>query len=538
MSEPVRVALWTPCWSQVGGTETFHRHLLRALDASPAIDLVGVGVLRTPHDSIFDAVPPVVPVEFGPGALERAARDAQVVIQWGLDRPACKLPAQADESNRPRLVTVVHGSPRSDWTREIAHAVAPVTSLYVAVSRRARECVEPGRPVVVIPNPQPAIPFTPLRPRDLHHAQATCLFAGRLVSDKGIDAILRAARLLDERLGPNRRITWEFVGAGPWDRKLRQLANFQTTGTGPRIVLHDPRPDWWTIPHDLLLNPARHEGFGFSVTEAVMDEALDWLKQRSDEEPYFLNIWFHAPHEPVATPEEFRAPYRRFDEESEPNRSVYYGSVALIDHEVGRLLDAIDARGDAARTLVVFTSDNGPETLRRYRGAVNSYGSPGPLRGRKLHIYEAGHRVPALIRWPQRIVPGGVLDEPVGLIDLLPTMAELIDIPLPEGVEFDGTSLVPLLQGQPLRRDVPLVFEYERALSRPFTGAVIDGPWKLLADTRAERFELYRIDRDQGEQINILEQKESQDKEVVLVFERLKQTLAERRRAFEPPESR
>jgi hypothetical protein len=105
-------------------------------------------------------------------------------------------------------------------------------------------------------------------------------------------------------------------------------------------------------------------------------------------------------------------------------------------------------------------------------------------------------------------------------------------------VEFDGTSLVPLLQGQPLRRDVPLVFEYERALSRPFTGAVIDGPWKLLADTRAERFELYRIDRDQGEQINILEQKESQDKEVVLVFERLKQTLAERRRAFEPPESR
>jgi len=274
------------------------------------------------------------------------------------------------------------------------------------------------------------------------------------------------------------------------------------------------------------------------ATTLVMDEALDWLKQRSDEEPYFLNIWFHAPHEPVATPEEFRAPYRRFDEESEPNRSVYYGSVALIDHEVGRLLDAIDARGDAARTLVVFTSDNGPETLRRYRGAVNSYGSPGPLRGRKLHIYEAGHRVPALIRWPQRIVPGGVLDEPVGLIDLLPTMAELIDIPLPEGVEFDGTSLVPLLQGQPLRRDVPLVFEYERALSRPFTGAVIDGPWKLLADTRAERFELYRIDRDQGEQINILEQKESQDKEVVLVFERLKQTLAERRRAFEPPESR
>ena len=90
----------------------------------------------------------------------------------------------------------------------------------------------------------------------------------------------------------------------------------------------------------------------------------------------------------------------------EHDEAQYFANVENLDNATGRLVDAIDELGYRDNTLIIFTSDNGPETLDRYRTANRSFGVSGPLRGMKLHTYEAGYRVAGIMRWPLRIKPG------------------------------------------------------------------------------------------------------------------------------------
>jgi len=130
--------------------------------------------------------------------------------------------------------------------------------------------------------------------------------------------------------------------------------------------------------------------------------------------------------------------------------------------------------------LVIFTSDNGPETLNRYPNADRSYGSPGPLREMKLHLYEGGVRVPGILRWSGKL-PGGTTDStPVSGVDWLPTLCELAEQPIESKKTLDGQSLVDWLHGDPLVREKPLHWMYYRGLTEP-KFALRDGRWKILA---------------------------------------------------------
>lgn len=229
----------------------------------------------------------------------------------------------------------------------------------------------------------------------------------------------------------------------------------------------------------------------------TVDEALAFLDKEKGS-PFALFVWFHAPHEPVAVPEDYRR--EQYPDVSDETRADYYASVTLMDREVGRLLQRLDELNLSERTWVQFTSDNGPETLNRYKTATRSHGSPGPLRGMKLHVTEAGYRVPGIIRWPRLIKGGQVSDEPVSGVDVLPTFCELAGIDAPEDRPLDGTSILPLLQGRPIRRAVPLYWQYDRAISRPWTLSLRDGDWKLLADAGLQQFELYNLKDDPSEQ--------------------------------------
>jgi arylsulfatase A len=165
-----------------------------------------------------------------------------------------------------------------------------------------------------------------------------------------------------------------------------------------------------------------------------------------------------------------------------------------------KTLDEMKLRDD---TFVMFTSDNGPETLNRYRGAHRSFGSPGPLRGMKLHMYEGGIRVPGIIRWPGKTRAGTVCREPVNGTDILPSLCEMAGVNVPTDRPIDGTSILPVFKGKKLKRQVPLYWRYDRALSKPFTVAMRQGDWKIVADNEMTKFELYNICKDIAEKHNL-----------------------------------
>lgn len=256
---------------------------------------------------------------------------------------------------------------------------------------------------------------------------------------------------------------------------------------------------------------------GFSC-QLVTDEFLRWLDGRGNaDRPFFAFICFHEPHEPVDSPDDLVALYPDAKKKGE---ALYYANVTNVDRAVGRIVQGLRNRGVEDNTLVFFTSDNGPETLKRYPDAWRSHGSPGPWRGMKLQLTEGGIRVPAIASWPGRLPAGEVRDQPVGGVDLLPTLCALAGIDPPDDRVLDGESIVPLLWDDTWQRSRPLFWHYVRAVGDDHV-AMRDGTWKMLAgldlpDPREAQEEgpilfvqtrrgtlsqsrLYRLDRDPHE---------------------------------------
>lgn len=215
--------------------------------------------------------------------------------------------------------------------------------------------------------------------------------------------------------------------------------------------------------------------------QLVVDEAVGWLqkqRQAKPAQPFFLYVAFHEPHEPVASPPELVEQYLPVS--TNRDQAEYFSNVHNMDAATGRLLDALKELGVADNTLVVFSSDNGPETLKRYRGAARSYGSPAPLRGMKLWTTDAGFRVAGIARWPRKIPAGKVSSEVVSSLDYLPTFCALAGVQLPGERTFDGTNCLAALTGEKLKRDKPLVWCYYNAINERRV-AMRDGQWKVLA---------------------------------------------------------
>ncbi len=220
---------------------------------------------------------------------------------------------------------------------------------------------------------------------------------------------------------------------------------------------------------------------GYSC-QLVVDEALAWLKKqqaKDAEQPFFMYVAFHEPHEPVASPKEMVNQYDGVAKNH--NQAQYFANVTNIDAAVGKLMKALKAMTLDENTLVVFTSDNGPETLLRYGPrSGRSFGVADPLRGMKLWTTEAGFRVAGIMHWPARIKAGQVSERPVSALDFLPTFCELAETNPPKDLVLDGTSFLPALEGKPLQRKKPLVWVYYNALNNRRV-AMRDGDWKVLA---------------------------------------------------------
>jgi arylsulfatase A len=127
----------------------------------------------------------------------------------------------------------------------------------------------------------------------------------------------------------------------------------------------------------------------------------------------------------------------------------------------------------------------------------------------KLHMYEGGIRVPGIIRWPGRTKKGTVCGEPVNGTDILPTLCAMAGVRVPTDRSIDGASILPIFEGKKIKRKVPLYWRYDRALSRPMTAAMREGNWKILADNKMTKFELYNLRKDIAEEHNLADSEPS-----------------------------
>jgi len=182
-----------------------------------------------------------------------------------------------------------------------------------------------------------------------------------------------------------------------------------------------------------------------AVLPTLTEKAVAFIGKQSAEKPFFFYLPLTAPHTPWMPTAEFRG----------KTGVDYYGDfTAQVDDTVGRVLKALDESGLAGNTLVVFTSDNGahwlPEDIAKWGHRAN-----GNLRGQKADIWEGGHRIPLIVRWPGNIKPGSRSDQLVCLTDMMATIAALTGTPLLEDAGEDSLDFSPVLlsrkSGVPLR---------------------------------------------------------------------------------------
>ncbi|MEO0413343.1 MAG: sulfatase [Verrucomicrobiota bacterium] len=214
------------------------------------------------------------------------------------------------------------------------------------------------------------------------------------------------------------------------------------------------------------------EGYSCQV---VVDECIQWLdsiEANKTADPFFACVWYHEPHTPIASPPELIEKYKTKYPDLSKKSAAYYANIENVDIATGRLLDKLKALEIDDDTLVFITSDN---------GGVHRF-SNGNLRGSKSNVWEGGHRVPGIFRWPGKIAAGTTNATPISGVDFLPTICELASAESPAGTELDGVSLAGLLTGKTemLERPKPLYWFFYRL--NPSL-ALRDGKWSLIADT-------------------------------------------------------
>jgi len=228
------------------------------------------------------------------------------------------------------------------------------------------------------------------------------------------------------------------------------------------------------------------------------DKAIEWLEGKKADahagKPFFLYLPYTSPHKPVIPLPEFRG---------QGDAGAYGEFMIETDHHVGRILTFLDEAELAENTMVIFTSDNGPETTWKKRIPKHNHYSAGIYREGKRSIYEGGHRVPFFVRWPAGIKqPGRTSDRTVCQTDLLATIADVVGSSIPDDAGEDSVSFAGVLSGSEAEtRKLPLV---HHASSGRF--AIRDGDWKLVMGHRKIGLELYQLSVDPSEKNDVVKQ--------------------------------
>lgn len=268
---------------------------------------------------------------------------------------------------------------------------------------------------------------------------------------------------IDARYHPNNRGFDEFVGfRGGWSDYYN-----------------------WVIEY----NGKLRESKGEYLTDVFTEEAVSFIKNHKDE-PFFLHVAYNAPHFPFQAPEEYIKPFRdtgKFNEKL----STLYAMIAVMDKGIGVILDTLKECGLEENTLVLFTSDNGPQLndgVERY----NCY-----LNGQKCNTYEGGIKVPAVLRWPGRFKADTRIHHFVHATDWFPTFLSACGLAMPENSAIDGQNILDILMGMDRTYGKQRCWQWNRY--EPIincNAAIRDGKWKLVRPPIEEAMKMSQEDID------------------------------------------
>jgi uncharacterized sulfatase len=286
-------------------------------------------------------------------------------------------------------------------------------------------------------------------------------------------------------------------------------------------------------PRDAVLEidgkDVKTEGF---IVDVVTNHALEFL-ERNANQPFLLSLHYREPHSAwLPTREEDWLPYRDLDvllpEPEFPLLDVkkvkrmtreYYASIASVDRNVGRVLEAIDRLGIAENTIVVFTSDHGYHTGHHglwFKGNAHWETTELPqkrwpkiARERRPNLYDQALRVPAAVRWPERIRAGMIVPQVISNLDWYPTLLAMAGVEMPEAT-VRGRNAWPMLRGLRIAWDNDLYLEYSmRHGSTTDMRGYRTPDWKLMIDfANQDRAELYNLRNDPGEHHNLIDSDE------------------------------
>jgi arylsulfatase A-like enzyme len=256
--------------------------------------------------------------------------------------------------------------------------------------------------------------------------------------------------------------------------------------------------------------PAYDEGY---TTELIAREAVRVITDNDPSQPLFLYVAFNAPHTPLEVPDAY---LQRYASIKDKQRRTYSGMVTAMDEAVGRITAALADKGyEPERTLIVVCSDN---------GGIPRLGSNGPLRAGKGRLYEGGVRVVAVVNMPGAVPAGAVVDEPLHIVDMFPTLVTLAGGEVTGGEPLDGRDA-----WSTITAGAPSPHESILHNVTPFGGAIRVGDWKLVHNghvsaaavepSETEQWELFNIREDVSETRDM---KDDQPE----VFARLRERLA------------
>ena len=238
------------------------------------------------------------------------------------------------------------------------------------------------------------------------------------------------------------------------------------------------------------------------ITDVLTNKAIDFI-DRHQEQPFFCYIPYNAPHSPMQVPDRYFIKYK--GKGLTDFNSAAYGMVDNLDENIGRLLKTLESKGLKQNTIVLFTTDNGPNG-NRYNGG---------MKGHKGSFDEGGVRVPLFIRFPAGDLEAGYqVKELAAHIDLLPTLAGLCGLALPEGLPLDGQDLTPLLKKEVDNWPERTLFTFPVGNQlQPYPGAVRNNTYRLVLG-RDSSVSLYNMLEDPGQKQNIAEQQEDMASEL------------------------